>query len=175
MRHDITFQFHARRTAILLNLTLHWNSCRSLNAFRVWSTLSPGTSFWIWILSSSCWQFPTKQIHKEIIELCNLCTIWKYNDTFPKKLIVMLFMLHNITFWCIPTCQLLLFSLCSRLLDWEPITAKPRSPLVFWFVELAQSLLRSFLFPVESLAGSVNCKMIGYSSSHENIMVYLLE
>ena len=57
----------------------------------------------------------------------------------------------------------------------EPIIAKPRSPLVFWFVELAQSLLRSFLFPVESLAGSVNCKMIGYSSSHENIMVYLLE
>ena len=58
---------------------------------------------------------------------------------------------------------------------WEPITAKPRSLLVFWFVELAQSLLRSFLFPVESLAGSVNCKMIGYSSSHENIMVYLLK
>ena len=130
--------------------TLHWNSCWSLNAFSIWSTLSPGTSLWI----------PSESV--KILFLKSSFCYFVYASQY--------LLLSDV--FLPASCFCSVFS-SARL--WEPITAKPRSLLVFWFVELAQSLLRSFLFPVESLAGSVNCKMIGYSSSHENIMVYLLE
>ena len=134
--------------------TLHWNSCWSLNGY---CPHSANTS-----------QPNPQRNADEIIELCNLCTIWKCKDTFPKKFILLRCLCFTILLSDVflpASCFCSVFS-SARL--WEPITAKPRSLLVFWFVELAQSLLRSFLFPVESLAGSVNCKMIGYSSSHEN-------
>ena len=110
--------------------------------------------------------------HRNTVELLNYViyapTIWKCKDTFPKNLNCY-FVYASLSDVFLPGSCLL-----SSVRLSEPITAKPRSPLVFWFVELAQSLLRSFLFPVESLTGSVNCKMIGYCPSHENIMVYLL-
>ena len=120
----------------------------------------------------------------EIIELCSLCTIWKYyiiKILFLKTWLIAMLLLCCITYYFLiysyllmPLAWPVIFVFSSARLS-EPITAMPIFPLLFWFVEVSQSLLRSFLFPVESLAGSGKCKMIGYSSSHENIMANLLE